>query len=111
MMRDRPDAAMLRALAEAAEGRGEEPALIARALAIAAREEAAGAAPVAALRAALAKRYGEAPVEALLWALTRDIRAGAADAPGAALRRLLWNITRAKLAESNPDYLAAADPG
>jgi hypothetical protein len=111
MMRDRPDGPALRAFAEAAIARGEDPALVARALAIAEREAASGPAPVEAIRARLARRYGDAPVETLLARLAAEIRAGAFDAEGPAkteLRRLLWEITLVKLAESNPEYLAAA---
>ncbi len=111
-MRDPPEGATLRALALRQEG---EPAeLVERALAIAAREEAAGAAPVEAIRARLVERYGAGAIEALLARLAADIRAGTFDAPGAAqaeLRALLWDITIRKLAESNPDYLAAASGG
>jgi hypothetical protein len=111
MMQDRPDGVTLRALADAAVERGEDPALIARALAIAEREAASGTGPVEAIRARLARRYGDAPIETLLARLAAEIRAGAFDAKGAAqteLRRLLWDITLLKLAESNPEYLTAA---
>jgi hypothetical protein len=114
MMRDRPDGATLRTLAEAAIERGEDPALVARALAIAEREAASGTAPVEAIRARLARRYGDAPIETLLAQLATEIRAGAFDAEGPAqaeLRRLLWDITLLKLVESNPEYLAAARTG
>ncbi len=110
-MRDRPDAAFLLALARQAATDGEAPELLARARAIAERERAAGDAPVERLRRALAERYGDGDIGSLLRRLAAEIRAGAADAPGAeqtALRRLLWAMTREKLAESNPDYLAAA---
>ena len=110
-MRDRPDADFLLALARDAAAQGESGALLARARAIARRERAAGDAPVERCRQALAERYGEGGIELLLRRLAAEIRSGAADAPGpaqAALRRLLWRMTRQKLAESNPDYLAAA---
>ena len=110
-MRDRPDGATLRRLADAAVERGEDPALVTRAIAIAEREAAFGTAPVEAIRARLARRYGDAPIETLLARLAAEIRAGAFDVEGPAqteLRRLLWDITLLKLAESNPDYLAAA---
>lgn len=113
-MRDRPDGPTLAALARQAMRSGGEAELVARALAIAAREAAAGAAPVEAVRARLARRYGAGTIEALMGRLAAEIRAGAFDAPGPerdALRRLLWEITVAKLAESNPDYLAAATGG
>jgi Domain of unknown function (DUF6285) len=111
MIRDRPDGAMLRALAAAAIERGEDPALVTRALAIAEREAASGTAPVEGIRARLVRRYGDAPIETLLARLAAEIRAGAFDAKGPAqaeLQRLLWDITLLKLAESNPEYLAAA---
>ena len=111
MMRDRPDGAMLRTLAAAASERGEDPALVARARAIAEREAASGMAPVEAIGARLARRYGDAPPETLLARLAAEIRAGAFDVEGPAqaeLRRLLWDNTLLKLAESNPEYLAAA---
>ncbi|HXY99057.1 MAG TPA: DUF6285 domain-containing protein [Stellaceae bacterium] len=111
-MRDPPDAAFLLALAREAEAQGGDAKLAARARAIAERERAAGDAPVERLRRALAERYGEGRIEDLLCRLAGEIRAGAADAPGparAALRTLLWSMTVQKLAESNPDYLAAAE--
>jgi hypothetical protein len=111
-MRDRPDAAFLLTLAREAAAAGETAELVARARAIAERERAAGDAPAERFRCALAARYGEGDLDALLRRLAAAIRAGAADAPGpeqAALRRLLWAMTRQKLAESNPDYLAAAE--
>lgn len=113
-MRDRPDADLLATLARDAAKRGESADLVARARAIAARERAAGDAPVERFRRALAKRYGEGGIDLLLRRLVAEIRAGAADAPGpeqAALRHLLWAMTVQKLAESNPDYLAAVEGG
>jgi Domain of unknown function (DUF6285) len=123
-MRDRPDGAVLLEFARAAllrdlapllpAERQHEAALIARAMAIAAREAAAGAAPLAACRAALAELYGEGDLDTLLHRLTAAIRAGTFDAPGAPreqVKRLLWAITVQKLSESNPDYLAASGAG
>jgi hypothetical protein len=110
-MRDPPEGEVLLALAQAAAIDGERADLVARARAIAERELKAGAAPVEALRRALAARYGEGTTEVLLWRLVAEIRAGVGDAPGPErerLRALLWAITRWKLAESNPDYLVAA---
>lgn len=110
-MRDQPDGRALLALAQEAKRRGEDPALVARAMAIAAREAAAGPAPVEAIRARLARRYGVAGIEALLARLAADIRVGVFDAPGPEreeVLRLLWEITVTKLRESNPEYLAAA---
>ena len=109
-MRDRPDGAVLAAMA-AAKWADEERALVERARAIAARESVAGGAPVAACRDALVAIYGEGALEVLLRRLARDIRAGVYDPPGPprdAVRHLLWMITRQKLSESNPDYLSAA---
>lgn len=106
-MRDRPDGPTLRALAQEFAGDAE---LVERALAIAAREGASDA-DFAACRAALAARYGDANDSTLLLCLAAEIRSGAFDRPGPArdaVRRLLWALTRAKLAESNPDYLAAS---
>jgi Domain of unknown function (DUF6285) len=120
-MRDRPDGAVLLDFARTAllrdlaphlpAERQHEAALIARAMAIAAREAAAGDAPLAARRAALAEIFGHGDLGILLGRLAAAIRAGAYDAPGAAreqVKRLLWAITLQKLSESNPDYLAAS---
>jgi Domain of unknown function (DUF6285) len=110
-MRDAPDGPTLLALAQQAKRRGEDPALVGRAMAIATREAAAGDVPIEATRATLARRYGPGAIEVLLGRFAAEIRAGAFDAPGPerdAARRLLWEITVRKLAESNPDYLAAA---
>ena len=113
-MRDPPDAEFLVALAREAEARADTPDLVARADAIAERERDAGDAAVERVRRALAERYGEGGIGCLMRRLAAEIRAGAGAEPGAertALRRLLWAITVEKLAESNPDYLAAADGG
>ncbi|HEV2548312.1 MAG TPA: DUF6285 domain-containing protein [Stellaceae bacterium] len=110
MMRDRPDGATLVKMA-AARAAHEDRSLIERARAIAAREQAAGEAPLEACRGALVALYGEGELEALLRRLAADIRAGLFDAPGVrreAVHRLLWSMTRQKLAESNPDYLRDA---
>lgn len=120
-MRDRPDgaalldfacAALLRDLAPLLPAeRQREAALIARAMAIAAREAAAGDAPLRACRAALAALHGEGDLDTLLRRMAAAIRAGEYDAPGAQreqVKRLLWAITVQKLRESNPDYLAAS---
>ena len=109
-MRDRPDGLALAAMADAASTE-VACALVERARAIAARERAAGAAPLEACRGALVAIYGEGELEALLRRLARDIRAGVYDAPGPpreTVRGLLWAMTRQKLSESNPDYLRAA---
>lgn len=110
-MRDRPDGATLLALAREASAEGGDAELVARAVAIAEREGAAGLAPFEMCRAALAARYGDADIASLLRRFSDEIRAGAFDEPGPArdeARRLLWAITAQKLRESNPDYLAAA---
>jgi hypothetical protein len=110
-MRDRPDGPTLRALAEAARAQGEDEALARRALAIAEREAAAGEAPLTECRTALAALYGSGAVSSLLQRLADDIRAGRYDAEGPAreaVLRLLWSMTRQKLREANPEYLAAA---
>jgi len=113
-MRDRPDGPTLAALAQSASARGADRGLVARALAIAEREAAAGEAPVEECRAALLQCYGEGDITALLRRLADDIRDGRFDAPGPARDatvRLLWAMTRQKLSESNTEYLIAADPG
>ena len=119
-MRDRPDgaallgfarAALLRDLALLPAERQHEAALIARAMAIAAREAAAGDAPLRACQAALAGFWGEGDLDTLLRRMAAAIRAGDYDAPSpqrARVRQLLWAITVQKLRESNPDYLAAS---
>ena len=112
MRRDRPDGPTLAALARAAAVAGEAAALVARAVAIAEREAAAGDAPLEASRRALADLYGPGALGQLLRCFAEDIRVGRFDDPGPARERalgLLWAITRQKLAEANPDYLAAAD--
>jgi hypothetical protein len=111
-MRDRPDGPTLVELARAAAARGANSDLVARALAIAEREAIAGQAPLEECRAALLQRYGEGDIEALLHRFADDIRAGAFDVSGPArdaVLRLLWAMTRQKLRESNPEYLAAAE--
>ncbi len=110
-MRDRPDAPTLAALAGAAAARGEDGALVARALAIAEREAVAGTKPLEPCRAALAEIYRDGGLAPLLRRFADDIAAGRFDAPGPAREaalRLLWTMTRQKLREANPDYLAAA---
>jgi len=109
-MRDRPDGATLAQMAMARAAH-EDRALVERARAIAQRERAAGEAPLEACRGALVALYGEGELGPLLQRLADDIRAGRYDAPGPrreAMRRLLWSMTRQKLAESNPDYLRDA---
>jgi len=112
-MRDRPDAQTLIALAQRAMREGGDAAAIARALAIAERERAAGNAPLERCRAVLARRYGDGELAGLLARLAADIRAGLFDegAEAAALHGLLWDMTVQKLSESNPEYLATAGGG
>jgi hypothetical protein len=86
--------------------------MIASAIAIAAREAAAGAAPELAAAAALRDLYGENAGTGAdgLRRLAADIRAGAFDAPGprrSAVHALLWQVTQQRLRESNPKLLAA----
>ncbi len=101
-MRDRPSGAELAALATVL---GEGGALAARCHAIAAREQAAGEAAFAAIRAALGARYGAGDDAMLLSRLAADIGAGALDEGSdsrAALGALLVALTRQKLAEAGP---------
>lgn len=110
MMRDRPEAALLLALAAELEQLPEEAALVARARAIAERERRAGDAPIAACRRALIALYGEGDFDVLFRRLAREIRDGAYDAAGTErerVLRLLRAVTLQKLRESNPDYLRA----
>jgi hypothetical protein len=118
-MRDRPEAARLLVLAQELEEiapmlppeQRVDPALLARARAIAEREREAGDAPVAARHRALVELYGEGDFQELFERLAREIRAGTYDAAGAErdrVVRLLWAVTLQKLSESNPDYLAAS---
>ena len=113
MIRDRPDGPTLAGLAHAAAARGEDRALVARALAIADREAAAGEKPLESCHAALVGLYGDGELTALLQRLAEDLAAGRFDRGPRrhAALRLLWAITRQKLAEANPDYLAVADGG
>jgi len=91
--------------------------MIASAMAIAAREAAAGAAPELAAAAVLRDLYGDdagggdaGSGADGMQRLAADIRAGAFDAPGprrSAVHALLWEITKQRLRESNPKLLAA----
>jgi hypothetical protein len=105
-MRDRPEARTLRELAAA----GDAPeATRALALAIAAREARAGAAPVEAWAARLAALYDAAAApEALERRLAAELRAGTLDdgPRRAAVRAHLIATVRAKLAEIDPVALA-----
>jgi len=118
-MRDRPDSTQLLALARELEEIAPrlppeervDPALLARARAIAEREREAGDAPLAACREALIALYGPGDLADLFERLAREIRAGTYDAPGAErdrVCRVLWAVTLQKLRESNPDYLRRA---
>ena len=118
-MRDRPEGAQLLALARALEEiapslpqeQRVDPALLARARAIAERERQAGDAPVAACHRALMALYGAGDFRELFERLAREIRAGAYDAAGPErdrVLRLLRTVTLQKLRESNPDYLTAS---
>jgi hypothetical protein len=106
-MRDLPSGEELARLAPEL---GGDAALSARCQAIARREESAGGDAFAAIRDALAARYGASDDQALLASLAAEIERGVFDAPGGArdwARRLLWDLTRQKLRLSNPDYLTA----
>lgn len=103
--RDRPSGEELMALVGCVGGGGP---LAARAVAIAARERAADASAFAACRAMLAARYGAAEDRALLAQFSAEIRAGVFDHGTACdgARAVMAAITRQKLIESNPDFLA-----
>ena len=116
-MRDRPSGAELAGLARDAPGIEADRSPVRRARDIAAREAAAGAAPLITERDRLAELYGETadPAEPMAQALlrlnarlARDLRAGLFDRPGrrrhAALQFLRQSAT-ARLAETNPDYM------
>ena len=106
-MRDRPEARTLRDLAMSGDGPDAARAL---AVAIAAREEQAGAAPVVAWAARLAALYDDAATapDALERRLAAELRAGALDdgPRRAAVRAHLIATVRAKLAEVDPAALA-----
>jgi len=107
-MRDRPSGSILAALAAELP---DEKALVTRCSAIAAREARYGDEAFAEIRARLAERYGEGDDRALLQNLAAEIRAGVFDRPDGArlwLARFLWDLTRAKLRESNPELLAVS---
>jgi aminoglycoside phosphotransferase (APT) family kinase protein len=105
--RDRPSGEALAALA--AELGGEE-ALGVRCRAIRARETRQDGADFAVVHAGLAEAYHAGEGRALLARLVGELRAGAFDRPSARqgwLARMLWQLTRAKLRESNPECLKA----
>lgn len=105
-MRDRPSGEALAALALSID---DGDALVSRCLAIAARESSAGEAAFAPMRGSLAARYGAGGDCALLRYLAGEIAAGAFEEAGDArdwALCLLWDITRQKLRESNPEFLS-----
>ena len=117
-MRDLPTGPELAALAEewAAPSGSLAPGeralglrMIERCRAIAAREAKFGDAALAPMRAALAGLYGAGDPAVQFARLADDIRAGRFDAGAkrAEVRALLWALTRQKLRESNPRFLAA----
>ncbi|HTV87777.1 MAG TPA: phosphotransferase family protein [Stellaceae bacterium] len=82
--------------------------LLATAMAIAAREAAAGGRPAREIAARLNDFYADG--EASLRLFAADLRAGAFEAcepRGRAARALLWRMTMLKLREANPGFLAA----
>lgn len=119
-MRDLPTGPALKALAEDWEAR-ELPSLpaeerpvgermIRRCHAIARREAEFGEAALSPMKEALNALYGAGDAAAQLKRLTTDIRAGRYDPPGPLreqVHALLWMLTRQKLRESNPRFLAA----
>lgn len=120
-MRDLPAGSELAALAEAWAARigslppGEQALvhrMIERCRAIAAREAEYGDGALAPVRAALAGLYGAGDPASQFARLADDIRAGRFDAGAkrADVRALLRALTRQKLRESNPRFLAAHEP-
>ena len=82
--------------------------MVANAMAVVARQAAAGDAPLIEARDRLARLYGEGDLDSLEHRLAADIRAGRCD-PGSPEREAvfdhLWKVTRAKAAESAPKAL------
>ena len=82
--------------------------MVANAMAVVARQVAAGDAPLMEARQRLTRLYGEGDLDGLERRLAADIRAGRYD-PGAegrdAVFQHLWKTTRAKAAESAPKAL------
>jgi uncharacterized protein DUF6285 len=120
-MRDRPEGPALLALARAIllderlplspQECRPDARLVARAMAIAERESAAGETPLAALARELADFYEAAPGDAdALWRrFAQDLRAGAFEDDARrerAARAVLWRLTLAKLRTANPQFLA-----
>jgi aminoglycoside phosphotransferase (APT) family kinase protein len=90
--------------------RERQARLIATAMAIAAREAAAGDRPIREIRERLTAFYDEGDPAELLRRLTADLRVGAFEACEArarAARAILWRLTILKLREGNPQFLAA----
>jgi hypothetical protein len=83
--------------------------LVAAAMAIAEREARAGAAPVAAIDDELQALYPAADAADLLRRFALALRAGAFEGTPqeCAARDLMWHMTRVKLREGNPRFLAA----
>ena len=110
-MRDRPDIDALIALADGASAVGASADAVAFARAIAGRETTAGAVPVAAWAARLARLYDapHADPAALERRLAAELRAGALDhgQRRTAVHAHLIATVRAKLAEVDPDLVAA----
>ena len=119
-MRDLPDGSTLAALADewdeeriaglSHDEQASTRAMIARCRAIAAREAKASAGALAAIVGALRRLYGSGDPDAQIRQLARDIRDGRFDPPApqtGEVRELLWALTRQKLRESNPGFLAA----
>jgi uncharacterized protein DUF6285 len=106
-MRDLPRGDELTILAREPSGAA---ALVERCNAIAAREARFGEAGFAPARAELRARYGEHEDRVLLASLSAEIELGNFDRAGDArdwALRILFAITRQKLRESNPEFLAA----
>ena len=119
-MRDLPTGPALKTLADDWEARelpslpaGAQPLaerMIRRCRAIARREAGSGEAALAPIKEALNALYGAGDTAAQLKHLATDIRAGRYDPPGPLREKvhaLLWMLTRQKLRESNPRFLAA----
>lgn len=109
-LRDRPSGEELTAVAARVGGAAD---LVARAHAIAARERQDDAKGWVASRAALWSRYGEGDDSSRLARLAAEVRDGGCDVPSAArdgIMAMLWEMTRQKLRESHPEFLAANGP-
>jgi hypothetical protein len=94
------------------EARQRDLHLVATAIAITAREAAAGQLPVREIAALLGDLYGAEPADPmlLLKRLAADLRTGefeTSESRARAARAILWRLTIAKLREGNPQFLAA----